>query len=89
MSVSADKIVSGEPIAMGTLPFRFDRTNHTLTCSYTQGVWRIKVDGLNMEGTLTLTDKTAGRHVKLKKEECTGVRSYGVFSVCAAAFKCL
>jgi hypothetical protein len=68
MSISADKIVNGEPVNMGTLQFQYDTTNHTLTCEHAQGVWRFKVDGFNMEGTLTLTDKTVGRHVKLKKE---------------------
>ena len=68
MSISADKIVNGEPVNMGTLQFQYDTTNHTLTCEYAQGVWRLKVDGISMEGTLTLTDKTVGRHVKLKKE---------------------
>jgi hypothetical protein len=69
MSVSADKMVNGEPVNMGTLQFQYDAPNHTLTCEYAQGIWRLKVDGFNMEGTLTLTDKTVGRHVKLKKEE--------------------
>jgi hypothetical protein len=68
MSVSADKIVNGEPVNMGTLEFQYDAANHTLTCEYAQGVWRLKIDGLNMESTLTLTDKTIGRQVKLKKE---------------------
>jgi hypothetical protein len=68
MSVSADKIVNGEPVNMGTLQFQYDAPNHTLTCEYAQGVWRLKIDGLNMEGTLTLTDKTVGRHVRLKKD---------------------
>ena len=68
MSVSADKIVNGQPVNMGTLQFQYDPANHTLTCEYSQGVWRFKVDGFNMEGTLTLTDKTVGRQVKLKKE---------------------
>jgi hypothetical protein len=68
MSISADKILNGEPVNMGTLHFQYDAPNHTLTCEYAQGVWRLKVDGFNMEGTLTLTDKTVGRHVKLKKQ---------------------
>ena len=68
MSISADKIVNGEPVNMGSLQFQYDPATHTLTCEYAQGVWRLRIDGLNMEGTLTLTDKTVGRHVKLKKE---------------------
>ena len=68
VSISADKIVNGEPVNMGALQFQYDKANHTLTCEYAQGVWRLKIDGLNMEGTLTLTDKTVGRHVKLKKD---------------------
>jgi len=69
VSVSADKIVNGQPVAMGTLQFQYDRTNHTLACEYAQGVWRLKVDGFDVQGTLTGTDKTVFRRVKLKKEE--------------------
>lgn len=68
VSVSADKIVNGEPVAMGTLQFQYERTNHAITCEYSQGVWRFKVDGLTMEGTLTSAGNTVFRRVKLKKE---------------------
>ena len=68
MSISADKIVNGEPVNMGSLQFQYGAPNHSLTCEYAQGVWRLKVEGLTMEGTLTLTDKAIGRRVKLKKE---------------------
>jgi hypothetical protein len=68
MSISADKIVNGEPVNMGSLQFQYDPATHALTCEYAQGVWRLRVEGLNMEGTLTLTDKTVGRHVKLNKQ---------------------
>ena len=39
-SVSADKIVDGKPVNMGTLEFRYDEAQHLLTCEYGQGVWR-------------------------------------------------
>jgi hypothetical protein len=37
--VSADKIVNGAAINMGTLEFRYDPNKQALACEYTQGVW--------------------------------------------------
>lgn len=67
-SVSADKIVSGKPVNMGTLEFRYDQDGHMLTCEYAQGVWRLKVDGPKMEGTLTGSNNILFRRVTLRKE---------------------
>src|SRR5689334_14476238 len=53
VSVSADKIVDGKAVNMGTLEFRYDDARHTLECEYAQGVWCLKVDGAKIEGTLT------------------------------------
>jgi hypothetical protein len=68
VSVSADKVVNGAGINMGTLEFSYDPNKQTLSCEYVQGVWRITVDGNKMEGTLTRPDKTIFRRVTLKKE---------------------
>jgi len=66
--VSADKIVNGAAINMGTLEFRYDPNKQALACEYTQGVWLFTVDGNKMEGTLTRPDKTVFRRVTLKRE---------------------
>jgi hypothetical protein len=65
-SVSADKIVNGNAINMGTLEFQYD--HDSLICEYSQGVWRLKVDGGKIEGTLILPDHTVFRRVTLRKE---------------------
>jgi len=67
-SVSADKVVNGAAINMGTLEFSYDLNKQTLVCEYAQGVWRITIDGNKMNGTLTRPDKTIFRRVRLKKE---------------------
>ena len=68
VSVTADKIVSGNAVNMGTLQFRYDRDQHILVCEYSQGIWRLKAEGAKMEGTLSRPDKTVFRRVTLRKE---------------------
>ena len=68
VSVSADKIVDGRAINMGTLEFRYEPKDHLLICEYSQGVWRMKVDGQAMEGTLTRADNSKFRHITLRKD---------------------
>lgn len=68
VSVTADKIVNGNAVNMGILEFRYDQDQHVLVCEYSQGVWRLKVDGGKMEGTLTRPDNTVFRRVTLRKE---------------------
>jgi hypothetical protein len=68
VSVSADKIVNGNAINMGTLEFRYDQSQQMLVCEYSQGVWRFKLNGEGMEGKLTLQDGTEFRRVTLKRE---------------------
>ena len=68
VSVSADKMVAGKAINMGVLEFRYNPDEHTLTCEYSQGIWRLKFDGGTMEGTLTQPDRTVFRRVTLRKE---------------------
>jgi hypothetical protein len=68
VAVNADKIVNGRAINMGILEFRYDATGHVLTCQYSQGVWRLKVDGDTIEGTLTVPDGAVLRRVMLRKQ---------------------
>ena len=67
--MSADKVVDGKPVNMGTREFRYDAGQHLLTCQYAQGTWRIKVEHGKMEGTLTLPDQTVFRRLILHKED--------------------
>ena len=68
-SVSADKIVEGKAVNMGTLEFRFIEDQHSLVSEYAQGVWRLSVDGQKIEGTLTRPDGSLFRRVALHKEQ--------------------
>ena len=68
-SVSADKIVDGTAVTMGTLEFRYVEDQHALVCEYAQGVWRLSVDGEKIEGTLTRPDGSLFRRVALHKEQ--------------------
>jgi hypothetical protein len=67
--VSADRIVDGKAVNMGTLEFRYVEDQHALVCEYAQGVWRFSVDGAKMEGTLTRPDGSLFRRVVLHKEQ--------------------
>lgn len=69
VTVSADKIVDGKAINMGTGDYTYDGKNGTLLNETAGRVWRFTVQGKKMEGTLTLPDKTVYRRVTLKKEE--------------------
>ena len=68
-SVSADKVVDGKAVNMGTLEFRYVEDQHALVCEYAQGVWRLSVDGEKIEGTLTRPDGSLFRRVALHKEQ--------------------
>ena len=68
-SVSADKIVDGKAVNMGTLEFRYIAAQHALVCEYAQGVWRLSVNETKMEGTLTRPDGIVFRRVALRKEQ--------------------
>jgi len=69
VSVDADKIVDGKPINMGALDFRYEQAEHTLVCRYSQGVWRFKIAGEMMDGTLTRDDGTEVRRVNLRRQK--------------------
>jgi hypothetical protein len=68
VSVRADKLVNGQAVSMGTLEFRYEQGQKMLVCEYSQGVWRLKLDGGKMEGTLTAPENVIFRHVTLHKE---------------------
>ena len=68
-SVSADKIVDGKAVNMGTLEFRYVEDQHALVCQYAQGVWRLSVEQEKIEGTLTRPDGSLFRRVALHKEQ--------------------
>src|SRR5215470_18631628 len=69
VKVSADKIVDGKVINMGTLDFTYDKKDGTLVNETSGRVWRFTVKGNTMQGALTLPDKTISRRVTLKKEQ--------------------
>src|SRR4030081_215465 len=64
-SVTADKIVEGRVITMGTLEFRYDEGTSTLTSNQPQGRWVLHVDGAKMSGTLTTPQGAVARVLAL------------------------
>ena len=68
-SASADKIVDGKAVNMGTLEFQYVVDEQVLVCKYAQGVWRLSVDGGKMEGTLTRPDGSLFRRLLLHKTQ--------------------
>jgi hypothetical protein len=69
VNVSADKIVDGSPVNMGSIEFIYDRKNQTLISESSRGVWKFIVHGKSMEGTLTLPDKTLYRRIILREDD--------------------
>jgi hypothetical protein len=67
--VSADKIVDGRAINMGTGDYTYNRSNSTLLNETAGRVWKFTINGNRMEGTLTMPDNTVYRRVTLKKKE--------------------
>ena len=67
VSVSADKIVDGKPVNMGTIDFTYEPKEGTLV-SDDHGHWEFAIKGNRMEGTLSLPDKTLYRKVTLTKK---------------------
>ena len=68
VTISADKIVDGKAINMGTGDYTYNRSNGTLLNETEGRVWKFTVKGNAMEGTLTMPDKTVYRRVTLKKK---------------------
>jgi hypothetical protein len=69
VKVSADKIVDGKVINMGTVDFTYDKKDGTLVNETSGRVWKFTVKGNTMQGALTLPDKTIYRRIMLKKEQ--------------------
>jgi hypothetical protein len=65
--VTADKIVNGQSITMGTGDWDYDKSKKTITWKNKVGVWKLSVDGDTMKGTLTLADRTVFRRVSLQR----------------------
>jgi hypothetical protein len=74
--MQADKIINEKPEYMGTIEFQFDEKNITLTgkISSNRGdaVWKFRIKGKEMEGTLTLADETLYRKIRVTKVEGGG-----------------
>jgi hypothetical protein len=68
VTVSADKIVDGHPVNMGSIDFDYNQQKGTLVSSSSRGVWRLTVHGKAMNGTLTLPDATVYRKISLSKQ---------------------
>ena len=69
LTISADKIVDGQAINMGTIDFKYDKENKTLTSESDRAVWKFLVKDRTMEGTLTLMPgKKLYRRITLKKD---------------------
>ena len=66
--VSADKIVDGKAVNMGTLEFQYETEWRELRCHYAQGIWSLKVEGATIQGTLTRPDRTVFRGLNLRKD---------------------
>ena len=67
LSITADKIVNGKTINMGTLEFQYDPAQKTIICENERGVWKLTSKGNTLEGTLTLPDRTVLRRVTLER----------------------
>ena len=72
VTITADKIVNGNPEAMGTFDFMFDARRQTLTSEFKNDrvhiIFELAVKGDLLEGTLsTLPERTLARRIKVKK----------------------
>jgi hypothetical protein len=67
VKVTADKIVNGRSITMGTSEWVYDKTKKTISWKTHVGEWKLSVDGNTMKGTLTLPDRTVFRRVSLQR----------------------
>jgi hypothetical protein len=69
VTVTADKIVDGRPITMGSGDYDYDNEKGTLVNESSRGIWRLVIRANTMEGTLTLPDKTLYRRISLTKDD--------------------
>src|SRR5262249_34496482 len=70
LTISADKIVNGKAVNMGSIDFKYDKENKTLISESDRAVWRFVVKDRTMEGTLNLMPgKRLFRRITLKKDQ--------------------
>lgn len=67
LRVTADKIVDGQSVSMGALDFKYDKIEKAIICAYAQGVWKVAIEGDELQGTLTRRDQTVFRKVMLTR----------------------
>ena len=80
VTVKGDKVVDGKRLFMGDLEFTHDATTGSWTSELgapqVHGLWRLKVDGAVMTGTLTqIPSKAVVRKIELRKRDAADVRS--------------
>ena len=68
VEASADKIVDGRAIGMGTVNMQYDKNKGTLNAQDGPRLWRFNIHGKNMEGTLTVPDNVVMRKVTLTRD---------------------
>ena len=66
---SADKVVDGKRINMGTGELQFDKATSTLTFKIPLGAWKLNMKKDVIDATLTLTDGEVVRLMNLKKDK--------------------
>jgi hypothetical protein len=65
-TVSANKLLNGNPVNIGTLEYRHQ--HNELICEYGHFVWRMKLYGDKMLGTLEKSDSTLIRRMTLERK---------------------
>jgi hypothetical protein len=69
ITIQADKIIDGKPVAMGTSAWTYDKPTRSLKWEMPRGTWKLVVDGDVMDGTLTGPDNVIFRKVHLQRAE--------------------
>lgn len=74
VTVTADKIVDGKRVPMGSLDFSLEATSRSWTSELetprTHALWRLSVSGTTLSGTLTLLpSKAVVRRIDLRKDK--------------------
>jgi hypothetical protein len=65
---SAEKVVDGQRINMGSGDYEYDKANSTLSQKIPLGIWKLVVKKNTIEGTLTLNEGGIARRMTLKKD---------------------
>ena len=68
VEISADKIVDGRAIGMGTVKMQYDKNKGTLSAQGGPRIWRLSIHGKTMDGTLTVPDNVVMRKVTLTRD---------------------